>query len=482
MVALEHVGAARRRSASSSSGSGAARRWRRRSASATGSGACWRRTRPAGAPPFTASHVRFAEALCAQVATAIGRAELFSRLETLAYQDPLTRLPNRRALDERLEEAVARARGASAASSRCCSATSTGSRTSTTATATTPATARWSPPARRSRRRRRRTPARSPAGSAATSSASCWRATAPTRRARSRATRRSGSPTAPGGPLTFSCGVACLDDEHRRAGDLFRAADAAQYAAKRVGGGKRVRGRARASRPRRPAPEPWSRRRFRDAGPRRARGARALRARRCSTASCAGRASWRGSRPSPARSPRRSTRRSWAISRRAPGAATVATLLGAERRDRYDPNAPDVRFSVAGRELRARRLPAHRGGDGARRRLRDRRADDERRTRASARCSPSGASRAVHGRRGARTATAPAGSSSCSRTGARTRLPAALPELRLLAGEAVGRAGAGYAAAVTSRREGLEDLHVAAQVRVRVHDRERPLLVDARAS
>ena len=62
-----------------------------------------------GAPPFTTSHVRFAEALCAQVATAIGRAELFSRLESLAYEDPLTRLPNRRALDERLEEAVARA-------------------------------------------------------------------------------------------------------------------------------------------------------------------------------------------------------------------------------------------------------------------------------------------------------------------------------------------------------------------------------------
>src|SRR5688572_13976855 len=63
---------------------------------------------PVGAPPFTASHVRFAEALCAQVATAIGRAELFSRLESLAYQDPLTRLPNRRALDERLEDAVTR--------------------------------------------------------------------------------------------------------------------------------------------------------------------------------------------------------------------------------------------------------------------------------------------------------------------------------------------------------------------------------------
>ena len=41
-----------------------------------------------GAPPFTDAHVRFAEALCAQVATAIGRAELFSRLETLAYRGP----------------------------------------------------------------------------------------------------------------------------------------------------------------------------------------------------------------------------------------------------------------------------------------------------------------------------------------------------------------------------------------------------------
>ena len=97
---------------------------------------------PVGAPPFTASHVRFAEALCAQVATAIGRAELFSRLESLAYEDPLTRLPNRRALDERLEEAVARALASARRAGAACSATSTGSRTSTTASGTTRATAR----------------------------------------------------------------------------------------------------------------------------------------------------------------------------------------------------------------------------------------------------------------------------------------------------------------------------------------------------
>ncbi len=64
------------------------------------------------APPFTDAHVRFAEALCAQVATAIGRAQLFSRLEDLAYRDPLTGLPNRRALDERMEDAVAAAQRA----------------------------------------------------------------------------------------------------------------------------------------------------------------------------------------------------------------------------------------------------------------------------------------------------------------------------------------------------------------------------------
>jgi diguanylate cyclase (GGDEF)-like protein len=66
-------------------------------------------TRAHGDPAFGARDVRFLEAICGQVAAAIGRAELFSHLSELAYADPLTGLANRRALDERLEEEVARA-------------------------------------------------------------------------------------------------------------------------------------------------------------------------------------------------------------------------------------------------------------------------------------------------------------------------------------------------------------------------------------
>jgi len=60
------------------------------------------------AVPFTRRHVPFVEAIAGQVGAAIGRAELFSRVNALAYSDPLTGLGNRRALDERLEAAVER--------------------------------------------------------------------------------------------------------------------------------------------------------------------------------------------------------------------------------------------------------------------------------------------------------------------------------------------------------------------------------------
>src|ERR671914_58116 len=64
-----------------------------------------------GEPRFRSEDVRFLEAV------AVERAELFSRVSRLAYEDPLTGLANRRALEERLERAVARAveRGAALA-------------------------------------------------------------------------------------------------------------------------------------------------------------------------------------------------------------------------------------------------------------------------------------------------------------------------------------------------------------------------------
>ncbi len=63
-----------------------------------------------GQPRFRGEDVRFLEAVAGQLALAIGRAELFTRVSRLAYEDSLTGLANRRALDERLERAVARAK------------------------------------------------------------------------------------------------------------------------------------------------------------------------------------------------------------------------------------------------------------------------------------------------------------------------------------------------------------------------------------
>jgi diguanylate cyclase (GGDEF)-like protein len=62
-----------------------------------------------GEPRFRGEDVRFLEAVAGQLAVAIERAELFSRVSRLAYEDPLTGLANRRALEERLDRAVTRA-------------------------------------------------------------------------------------------------------------------------------------------------------------------------------------------------------------------------------------------------------------------------------------------------------------------------------------------------------------------------------------
>jgi diguanylate cyclase (GGDEF)-like protein len=66
-------------------------------------------TRQLGDEPFNERDVRFLQTISGQVAAAIGRAELFSGMAELAFQDSLTGLANRRALDDRLEAAVAAA-------------------------------------------------------------------------------------------------------------------------------------------------------------------------------------------------------------------------------------------------------------------------------------------------------------------------------------------------------------------------------------
>ena len=66
-------------------------------------------TTAAGDPRLSESDVAYMHAICGQIGLALGRAELFSRLSTLAFEDPLTGLPNRRAAEERLEQLAARA-------------------------------------------------------------------------------------------------------------------------------------------------------------------------------------------------------------------------------------------------------------------------------------------------------------------------------------------------------------------------------------
>jgi diguanylate cyclase (GGDEF)-like protein/putative nucleotidyltransferase with HDIG domain len=401
-----------------------------------------------GSPPFTASHVSFAEALCAQVATAIGRAELFSRLESLAYEDPLTRLPNRRALDERLEGSVAQALatrrelallfcdldGLKDVNDR--HGHDAGDRALQAAANALAHAAEAFPGSFTSRlggdefcvlmEGHGAESARALARDAAQQLAS-----------------------APGGPFTFSCGVACVDDEHRRSADLFRAADAAQYAAKRVGGDKLFVAEPGIPTPAIPVQEPWSRRRFRDAGPHEREalvrfllelldgelhGAGELARLEAVTGAFA--EAFDAAR--------------WAISRRRPGAPEVETLLGSERRDRYDPAAPDIRFSVEGEAYALADYPltAHvleRGG-GFAIHAADERADPRERAlltqwgftavTAVAALAPDGAAWLVELFSDARTHA----------------LPSALPELRLLVGEAARRGPApGYGAAVTSR-------------------------------
>jgi GGDEF domain-containing protein len=57
----------------------------------------------AGAPRFDAGDARFLQAIADRLSLVLARGERFARVSRLAYEDPLTGLANRRAIEERLE-------------------------------------------------------------------------------------------------------------------------------------------------------------------------------------------------------------------------------------------------------------------------------------------------------------------------------------------------------------------------------------------
>ena len=64
-------------------------------------------TRLPGQPRFSRADLEFAAAVATHVATGVVQADHFARIERLAFQDPLTGLANRRAVDDRLETELA---------------------------------------------------------------------------------------------------------------------------------------------------------------------------------------------------------------------------------------------------------------------------------------------------------------------------------------------------------------------------------------
>ena len=59
-----------------------------------------------GSPRFTGRDVRFLEAIAGQLGGVVARGEMFARVSRMAYEDELTGLANRRALDEQLAAAL----------------------------------------------------------------------------------------------------------------------------------------------------------------------------------------------------------------------------------------------------------------------------------------------------------------------------------------------------------------------------------------
>lgn len=70
-------------------------------------GEIWAARAP-GQPRYQRSDLPFAEALATQIAAGVVQADHLARVERLAFTDPLTGLANRRAVDERLDDTLAR--------------------------------------------------------------------------------------------------------------------------------------------------------------------------------------------------------------------------------------------------------------------------------------------------------------------------------------------------------------------------------------
>jgi diguanylate cyclase (GGDEF)-like protein len=191
-------------------------------------------TRRAADPEFGDRDVRFLQTVAGQIAAAVGRAELFSRMAELAFEDALTGVANRRALDERLELAVdeASASGRDLAVLLCdvdnlkelndAHGHDVGDASLARVAATLASVVDEDADALVAR-----------VGGDEFCVLLCGR-TAEDARVLGEAVL--GRLAAAEGPtLTVSCGVASLGLGARRGGDLLRAADAAQYTAKRSG-------------------------------------------------------------------------------------------------------------------------------------------------------------------------------------------------------------------------------------------------------
>jgi diguanylate cyclase (GGDEF)-like protein len=191
-------------------------------------------TRRAGEPQFGERDIRFLQTVTGQIAAAVGRAELFSRMAELAFEDPLTGVANRRALDERLEVAIGEAvdAGRDLAVLLCdvdnlkelndAHGHGTGDASLARVAGTLTAAAGDDPRALVAR-----------VGGDEFCVLLDGRSAEDARLLGE--TVLAELAKAPGPRLTVSCGVASIGLGARRGGDLLRAADAAQYTAKRTG-------------------------------------------------------------------------------------------------------------------------------------------------------------------------------------------------------------------------------------------------------